>query len=63
MKKLTLALFFVSLNLCSQQFSILTCDQGDEIYSTFGHSAIRYQDSSNGIDWVYNYGLFDFSDP
>lgn len=63
LKKLILAFVFVSLNLYSQQFSILTCDQGDEVYSTFGHSAIRYQDSSQGIDWVYNYGLFDFSDP
>jgi hypothetical protein len=63
LKKLILALVFVSLNLFSQQFSILTCDQGDEVYSTFGHSAIRYQDSFQGIDWVYNYGLFDFSDP
>ncbi|MCE2961560.1 MAG: DUF4105 domain-containing protein [Chitinophagales bacterium] len=49
--------------MASQQFSVLTCSRGDEIYSTFGHSAIRYQDSSQGIDWVYNYGLFDFHDP
>lgn len=50
-------------SLNSQTFSVLTCSRGDEIYSTFGHSAIRYQDSSQGIDWVYNYGLFDFHDP
>lgn len=55
-------LFFVQ-PIISQQFSVLTCSRGDEIYSTFGHSAIRYQDSSQGIDWVYNYGLFDFHDP
>jgi hypothetical protein len=55
-------LFFVQ-PITSQQFSVLTCSRGDEIYSTFGHSAIRYQDSSQGIDWVYNYGLFDFHDP
>ncbi|MFN9980013.1 MAG: DUF4105 domain-containing protein, partial [bacterium] len=41
----------------------LTCSRGDDIFSSFGHSAIRYQDSSQGIDWVYNYGLFDFHDP
>jgi hypothetical protein len=55
-------LFFVQ-PITSQQFSVLTCSRGDEIYSTFGHSAIRYQDSALGIDWVYNYGLFDFHDP
>jgi hypothetical protein len=54
---------FVGQPMASQQFSVLTCSRGDEIYSTFGHSAIRYQDISQGIDWVYNYGLFDFHDP
>jgi hypothetical protein len=56
-------LFSVNCSLLSQQFSILTCSRGEEIYSTFGHSAIRYQDSAQGIDCVYNYGLFEFSDP
>ena len=63
-KRCALILFsFISICSQSQHFSVLTCSQGDEIYSTFGHSAIRYQDSSQGIDWVYNYGLFEFSDP
>ena len=54
---------FFGQPMASQQFSVLTCSRGDEIYSTFGHSAIRYQDSIQNIDWVYNYGLFDFQDP
>ena len=54
---------FFGQTVASQQFSVLTCSRGDEIYSTFGHSAIRYQDSMQNIDWVYNYGLFDFHDP
>ena len=58
-----LLLFTIHSSLFSQSFSVLTCSRGDEIYSTFGHSAIRYQDSLHGIDWVYNYGLFDFYDP
>lgn len=41
--------------------SILTCDKGNELYSLFGHTAIRIQDSSNALDVVYNYGTFDFS--
>lgn len=31
-----------------------------EIYSAFGHSAFRVRDETQGIDWVYNYGVFDF---
>jgi len=47
----------------SAKVSLLTCSQGDELYSIFGHSAIRVKDSSIGVDWVFNYGTFDFSDP
>ncbi|MEQ8470115.1 MAG: DUF4105 domain-containing protein [Marinoscillum sp.] len=31
-----------------------------EIYSAFGHSAIHLSDPVNDVDWVYNYGVFDF---
>lgn len=41
------------------QISILTCEQGDEIYSLFGHSAIRILDPNLELDEVYNYGTFD----
>jgi hypothetical protein len=43
--------------------SLLTCSPGNELYSTFGHSAIRIIDSSRSTDRVFNYGTFDFSDP
>jgi len=45
------------------QISVITCGAGNELYSSFGHSAFRVQDSSQGIDWVYNYGTFDFNTP
>ena len=32
-----------------------------ELYSAFGHSAFRVVDPANDIDWVYNYGVFDFT--
>ncbi|MCP4460493.1 MAG: DUF4105 domain-containing protein [Cytophagales bacterium] len=32
-----------------------------ELYSAFGHSAFRVVDPANKIDWVYNYGVFDFT--
>lgn len=48
------------------RISLLTCTPGDELYSTFGHSAIRIVDSSrrkdDGRDIVYNYGTFNFDD-
>jgi len=43
----------------SSKISLLTCGPGEELYSKFGHSAFRVQDSSQGIDVVYNYGVFD----
>lgn len=43
--------------------SILTCGAGNEFYTSFGHSALRICDSTQGIDCVYNYGTFDFDIP
>lgn len=45
------------------QISLITCASGDEIYTAFGHSAFRVQDTVLGIDVVYNYGTFDFNQP
>jgi hypothetical protein len=45
------------------RISLLTCSPGTELYSTFGHSALRIVDSSAGTDIVYNFGVFDFYDP
>lgn len=47
----------------SLRVSLLTCSPGSEIYELFGHTAIRIEDSSKGIDVVYNYGLFSFETP
>jgi len=49
------------------RISLLTCTPGEELYSTFGHSAYRVIDSSRAFndDWrdvVYNYGTFNFDD-
>ncbi|PCE64901.1 Lnb N-terminal periplasmic domain-containing protein [Sediminicola luteus] len=45
------------------KISVLTCGPGDELYSSFGHSAVRVHDQALGIDAVYNYGVFDPSGP
>lgn len=47
----------------SSRVSLLTCSAGDELYSTFGHSAIRVSDPMLRLDIVFNYGTFDFQDP
>lgn len=31
-----------------------------ELYSAFGHSGIRVRDESQNIDWMYDYGRFNF---
>src|SRR5688572_22545933 len=48
----------------SAKVSVLTCTSGPDLYSLFGHSAIRFQDTIDGewMDWVYNYGTFYFTD-
>jgi len=48
---------------CHVRISLLTCAPGQELYSTFGHTAIRITDSIRRTDIVYNYGTFDFDDP
>lgn len=48
---------------CKLRISVLTCAPGEELYSTFGHTALRVIDSSAGTDLVFNWGTFDFSDP
>jgi hypothetical protein len=48
---------------CTMEISLLTCSPGNELYSLFGHTAIRIKDTRRGMDIVYNYGTFDDSDP
>ncbi|OJV20772.1 MAG: hypothetical protein BGO30_05500 [Bacteroidetes bacterium 41-46] len=43
--------------------SLITCTGGSELYSTFGHSALRVKDDSLSMDVIFNFGLFDFATP
>lgn len=47
----------------SIEISLLTCTPHDEIYSLYGHTAIRYQDKIKGLDLAINYGVFSFQKP
>ena len=63
---LILALVFnLSARTLSKEakISVLTCSPGAELYSLFGHTAIRISDPTNHIDHVFNYGTFDFNTP
>ncbi|MGI6242602.1 MAG: DUF4105 domain-containing protein [Prevotella sp.] len=44
----------------SVEISLLTCSPGTEVWSLYGHTAIRIQDLKNNEDVVVNYGLFDY---
>ncbi len=48
---------------CNFKISLLTCSPGAELYSTFGHSALRVTNTVSGEDVVYNYGTFNFDEP
>ena len=52
-----------STNNARLRFSLITCDAGTDIYTIWGHTAIRVIDSTHHADIVYNYGSFDFSTP
>lgn len=62
---LTLLLFSVQTMSqdCGLRVSLLTCSPGEELYSTFGHTAIRIIDSTSGRDLIFNYGTFNFEEP
>ena len=48
----------------SVEISLLTCQPHDEVYSLYGHTAIRYHDlRPGGFDLAFNYGVFDFKKP
>jgi len=40
---------------------LITCGPGTETYSIYGHSALRIVITSERIDSVYNWGVFDFA--
>lgn len=64
--KYGLFLLLASVNLMAQnnlEISILTCESGEELYATFGHTAIRVIDYAKQKDLVYDYGNFDFETP
>lgn len=66
---IVLSILIFRPNIPAQQLSplarvsILTCDPGTDLYSIYGHSAIRISDPQQNLDVVYNYGIFSFDSP
>jgi hypothetical protein len=72
MKRIILSLFIIIVtgNIMVQsqvkdsiEVFFLTVDPGTEVYSIYGHSAIRVSIPEKNIDLVYNWGIFDFATP
>lgn len=55
--------FSFAQDSCHIRISLLTATPGEELYSTFGHSALRITDTVSNTDIVYNYGTFNFDEP
>ena len=53
----------VNTDSCTMEISLITCAPGTDLYSIFGHTAIRVKDARRSMDIIYNYGTFDDSDP
>lgn len=71
-KKLLSFLFlFVFFQGFSQEFqlsdnakvSIITIGTATPSYALYGHTGIRFKDTNNNLDVVFNYGAFDFETP
>lgn len=45
----------------SPRVSLITCGAGEDLYSIFGHTALRIADSAERYDVVYNYGMFSYN--
>lgn len=47
----------------SIRISLVTCSPGTEVYEVYGHTALRVEIPTLGVDAVVNYGLFSFEAP
>ncbi|MBR1933417.1 MAG: DUF4105 domain-containing protein [Prevotella sp.] len=47
----------------SVEIGLITCSPHEEVYSLYGHTAIRYCELNTGRDLMFNYGVFNFKAP
>jgi hypothetical protein len=53
----------VSNKMDSIEIGLITCTPHEEIYSLYGHTALRYHDLRTDKDLVFNYGVFNPATP
>jgi hypothetical protein len=53
----------ISLSPEAQISLLTTSPSDDDIYTLYGHTALRVLDTVSKIDVIFNYGIFDFSKP
>lgn len=47
----------------SVEVSLLTCAPHEEVYSLYGHTALRWHDLHTGQDLAFNWGVFNYNKP
>lgn len=52
-----------AINMDSVEIGLITCSPHEELYSLYGHTALRYHNLSTGQDLAFNYGVFNFKAP
>ena len=66
-----LSLLFLSVDVSAQYFMDDTTEVSiliggpseEEVFTVYGHAAIRVQNPNQKMDYLFNYGIFDFSKP
>ena len=70
MRKFILSIFILVSCFCgaapralsdSAKIYLLTCTPGTQVWSKYGHTAIRITDPTSKLDVVFNYGIFDLT--
>ena len=47
----------------SVEIGLITCSPHDEVYSLYGHTALRYHNLRTKEDLTFNYGVFNYRQP
>ena len=72
MRRLLLGILFAFLFLTTKsqirfsdelQVSLFTADPGKEVYECFGHTGFRILDKKTGLDLIFHYGVYDYTEP
>jgi hypothetical protein len=59
----TISIAQIQLSDNAEIYAVTCGPWAGQLYTAFGHNAIRVKDDSLGIDLAYNYGVFSFNQP